>query len=323
MENQYYAISLNNSNKLKQSSSGGLAYAVSEQIIKNNGVVYGVRYSDDYFCAQYMRADNFNDINYFSGSKYITTEKKLLNGKSIFQSIYEDLVDKKNVLFIGVPCDVGNLYQYLKKKNLRNYENLLTIDFICQGPLKAEIQKDYIIFLEKKYKSKINDFSVRYKNPFWTPVCLRAVFENGKEHVKPLYETDFGRAFMILGQEKCYQCKYKGENHRSDITIGDFWGLNSEDVGYNKLGTSVAIVHTEKGCESIKSLKTISFSSYDEEKAIGKNIMYSESRKRHEKFYQFKDNYRIKGLHKTVFITRSMPSKVKYLLQLVLGKRPY
>ena len=44
---------------------------------------------------------------------------------------------------------------------------------------------------------------------------------------------------------------------------------------------------------------------------------------RHKKFYQFKKNYPIKGLHKTVFITRSIPSKIKYLLQLMSGKRPY
>ena len=75
-----------------------------------------------------------------------------------------------------MPCDVGNLYKYLEKKQCYDYTNLWTLDFICQGPLKAEAQKEYIAFLEKKYKSKINSFSVRYKNPFWEQVCLRAGF---------------------------------------------------------------------------------------------------------------------------------------------------
>lgn len=323
MENQYYAVSLNDTEKLKQSSSGGMAYAVCERVIQNGGVVYGVRYSEDYLSAQYVRINNLKDIVWLSGSKYITTSKKLSNGKGVFQSIYEDIIERKKVLFIGVPCDVGNLYKYLEKKQCYDYTNLWTIDFICQGPLKAEIQKEYIAFLEKKYKSKINSFSVRYKNPFWEQVCLRAVFENGKEHIKPLYETDFGRAFMILGQESCYQCKYKGENHCSDITIGDFWGLNPGDSGYNKFGTSVAVIHTEKGNMLMKSLESIRVTEHDEEKALGKNPMYYNARDRHKKFYQFKNNCSIKGLHKTVFLTRSIPSKIKYLLQLMSGKRPY
>ena len=79
MENQYYAVSLNDTEKLKQSSSGGMAYAVCEQVIQNGGVVYGVRYSEDYLSAQYVRINNLKDIVWLSGSKYITTSKKLSN----------------------------------------------------------------------------------------------------------------------------------------------------------------------------------------------------------------------------------------------------
>ena len=161
MENQYYAVSLNDTEKLKQSSSGGMAYAVCEQVIQNGGVVYGVRYSEDYLSAQYVKINNIKDIVWLSGSKYITTSKKLSNGKSVFQNIYEDIIERKKVLFIGVPCDVGNLYKYLEKKQCYDYTNLWTLDFVCQGPLKAEVQKEYIAFLEKKYKSNINSFSVR------------------------------------------------------------------------------------------------------------------------------------------------------------------
>lgn len=323
MATQYYAVSLNDIEKLKKASSGGMAYAVCEKNIRMGGIVYGVKYADDFLSAHYARIDNLKDLDLLSGSKYIITEKKLDNKKSVFQSIYDDISNNKLVIFIGIPCDVDSLYKYLKAKECRNLDNLSTIDFICQGPLNAAIQKDYIKFLEYKYDSEIVDFSVRYKNPFWEPVYLKASFKNGKEHIKPLYETDFGRAFMILGQERCYQCMHKGDNHSSDITIGDFWGIAAGDKGYNKYGTSVAIVHTEKGHNIINSLETITASPYTSEKAIGKNTMYYESRKRHKEFYRFKENYTKKGLHKTVFITRSFPSKIKYLLYLCLGKKPY
>ena len=167
------------------------------------------------------------------------------------------------------------------------------------------------------------DFSVRYKHPYWKPVYLRAVFSNGKEHIKPLYSTDFGRAFRIYGTERCYKCKYKDANHCSDITLGDFWGLLPEDKGYNRYGTSVLVTHTDKGEKVLNRLSNVMIFEYDKEKAVGNNPMYYESRKRNEKFYKFEKIYSYKGLHKAVFCTRNFPSKIKYLLNLFLGKRPY
>lgn len=94
--------------------------------------------------------------------------------------------------------------------------------------------------------SKVIDFSVRYKNPNWRPPYLRAVFENGKVYSKPFYNTDYGIAFKLYGYPSCYECKFKGENHVSDITIGDYWGINDNDECYNSKGVSVAFVHTNK-----------------------------------------------------------------------------
>ena len=46
MNEKYYAAYLNNEEQLKLSSSGGMAYAISEQIILSGGVVFGIRYSN-------------------------------------------------------------------------------------------------------------------------------------------------------------------------------------------------------------------------------------------------------------------------------------
>ena len=240
MNEKYYAAYLNNEEQLKLSSSGGMAYAISEQIILSGGVVFGIRYSNDFFCAKYVKIDNLENLSLLNGSKYITTEK-VIDGVGVFKSVYNVLLNQRKVLFIGTPCDIGNLISFLKKNKCQDFDKLVTLDFICQGPIKAKVQKEYIQFLEHKYNSTLVDFSVRYKHPYWKPVYLRAVFSNGKEHIKPLYSTDFGRAFRIYGTERCYKCKYKDANHCSDITLGDFWGLLPEDKGYNRYGTSVLI----------------------------------------------------------------------------------
>lgn len=323
MNEKYYAAYLNREEQLKLSSSGGLSYAISEQVILSGGVVFGVKYSEDFFGAKYIRVDNLKSLSLLNGSKYVTTEKNIDKNIGVFKSVYNELLDKRKVLFIGTPCDIGHLIKYLNKKQCDYIENLITLDFICQGPIKSKVQKEYIQFLEKKYNSTVVDFSVRYKHPYWKPVYLRTAFSNGKEHIKPLYNTDFGRAFRIYGLERCYNCKFKDTNHCSDITLGDFWGLLPEDKGYNKCGTSVLILHTNKGEKILNELSDVLFFEYDREKAVGSNPMYYESRKRSKEFYKFEKIYSSDGLHKAVFYTRSFPSKIKYILSLILRKRPY
>ena len=46
----------------------------------------------------------------------------------------------------------------------------------------------------------------------------------------------------------CYDCKFKGTNRPSDITLADFWGVeNVCPEMYDNKGTSLLIVNSEKG----------------------------------------------------------------------------
>lgn len=323
MNEKYYAAYIKDDEQRKKSSSGGLAYALSEYMIKKGANIYGVEYTEDFKGARYAKITSVDELFRLNGSKYITTDKHLPDGETVYNKIYNDLESDTLVVFIGTPCEVAALYRYLENKDNNYQEKLFTIDFICQGPVNAKIQKDYITFLEKKYCSPIIDFSVRFKNPSWKPVYLRAEFENGKKHIRPLYETDFGRAFMIYGQKKCYHCKYKAREHCSDITIGDFWGLNPEDEGYNETGTSVVIVHSEYGIKVLSEMDTVTLFNYNEKKAIEYNPMYSESRKKHVYLDRFKQEYDKVGLHKTIYLTRSFPSRIKYIVKFLFGMKPY
>lgn len=320
MSKYYYAYY--KKEEIKNSASGGIGYALALGMIQQNGVVYGVEYSSDYRHAQYTRVIQKDNLIKLSGSKYITAEKKMPDGTLVFANVKKDLDEGQKVLFTGLPCEVAALYSYLNRTGT-NTSQLLAVDLICQGPLSSKEQTQYIEFLEKKYKSRLIDFSVRYKNPYWKPVYLKAVFENGKEHVKPLYETDFGRALLLYGKEGCFHCAYKGENRRSDLTMGDFWGLDTQEAAYNQMGTSVIVTHTEKGNNFFKALPDICYGKVVKAKAVNKESMYGRSRKKHPKYENFKNSYSKKGLHAAVFTTRSMQSKVKYIVQLFTRMRPY
>lgn len=60
----------------------------------------------------------------------------------------------------------------------------------------------------------------------------------------------------IALRECCYDCNFKIGNKYSDLTLGDFWGVNKyyPDM-YNKSGVSAIIINTEKGKNIFVSIK--------------------------------------------------------------------
>lgn len=212
-------------------------------------------------------------------------------------TIILDILSKKPVVLIGLPCDIASVLTLLKNKNIDG-SSLVTIDLVCGGTTLADVGAQYIEYLEKKYKSKLVEFSVRYKNPEWTPPFLRAVFENGMVFCKRFYETDYGYAFEHMKKSACYSCRWKGENHLSDATIGDGWGIDKEDPGYNAAGVSVAFVHTEKGKALLEELQNFSLYEADWNKMEAGNPRYTTPKPRLQKDDQFRADYQKYGLQK-------------------------
>ena len=59
----------------------------------------------------------------------------------------------------------------------------------------------------------------------------------------------------ILFRENCFQFKYAERRRIADITIGDFWGLQSDALGGYQGRVSVALCNTEKGIEILDQVK--------------------------------------------------------------------
>lgn len=71
-------------------------------------------------------------------------------------------------------------------------------------------------------------------------------------------ENNYMKLFLadVALRESCYNCNFKLGNKYSDITLGDFWGVQSYyPEMYNKQGVSAVIVNTEKGNILFDSIK--------------------------------------------------------------------
>lgn len=296
-----YGGYITNDEELMQSASGGIATALAKHIIQKGGYVAGVTYSDDFYKAEYIVTNSEYDLKKIKGTKYVETDKN-----DVYNKVKLLLKEGKQVLFVGLPCTVGALYAFLGSR----CENLYTCELICHGPTSQKVHKEYVTYLEKKFKSKIIDFSVRKKEKQWLPFYLYAKFENGKEFKKRFSYTEYGYAFSVLGRASCYDCKFKGNNRCGDIMLGDFWGVNENDTFWNAKGVSLIFAETEKGNELIKNLKNVRLIPVSFERAVEKNQMVIKSKNKSVNYDKFRKYFHKKGLMYAVKRTKGIKGSI-------------
>lgn len=252
-------------NIILTSSSGGMFSVLSESILKENGIVYGAEFVFD-FNVKHNRVVSMEGLQKLRGSKYVQSSVH-----DQFKNVKEDLNGGKKVLFSGTPCQVAALISYLG----RDYPNLITVDIICHGVPSPRLWDRYLRELESKYNSKIQSVSFRDKSYGWEQFCLKVCFRNNKVYKKRLDEDPYLRLFLqnMTLRKSCYNCKFKTRNRKCDITLADYWGVqNIDTVIYNKIGTSLLLVHTEKARKLINQVQENStIAPTFAEKAMDKN----------------------------------------------------
>ena len=60
-----------------------------------------------------------------------------------------------------------------------------------------------------------------------------------------LYYIGFDCSVTLNNQ--CFKCEYASKNRPGDITLGDFWGIETADLDfYDKKGVSLVLINSEK-----------------------------------------------------------------------------
>ncbi len=229
--NAYLAYS-NSENVLVNSSSGGVFFHIANDFIKNGGIVYGATI-DNQGNVYHIGIDNVNNLSQIMKSKYVESDLR-----NAYKEIKELLLNDKKILFSGTPCQVALLDIYLKNINKNN---LLLLDIICHGTPKKEY---WHMYLNKVRKTQVLDINFRDKSKGWEDFSLK-INDTIEKHQNNIYMEYFLKNYILL--EKCYFCAFKGENRRSDITLGDAWGMEEFAPNfYNKNGTSLVILRNNK-----------------------------------------------------------------------------
>lgn len=244
--NQCYVAYSNDEDAKKTSSSGGIFDLVAKNILKEHGIVIGAAFNDK-MELKHTAIEKIEDLEKLKGSKYLQSELD-----NIFSYIKEKINSRK-VLFVGTPCQVAGLHAFLKK----DYDNLVCVDLFCHGVPSPKLFTKYIKELEKDNNSKVINYNFRDKSTGWETYSNTATFENSSK-TELRTDNDYMKLFLsdIALRESCYNCNFKLGNKYSDITLGDFWGVqNYYPEMYNKKGVSAIIINTDKGKDIFEYIK--------------------------------------------------------------------
>lgn len=247
-EDNTYVAYTKNATVRKNSSSGGMFTELAESVLKNNGVVFGCAFDDD-FNAHHIMIDNISDLEKLRGSKYIQSQIE-----STYKEAEKLLKNGKLVLFSGVACQIAGLNSYLRK----DYNNLITVDVLCHGVPSGKAWRKYIDDNQKRHNAKLNKYYFRNKDNGWKVFTVKQMYMDNQGESSPFNKDSFMQLFLgeVCLRPSCHNCRFKDIRRPSDITLGDCWGVQNymPEMDDDK-GTSVVIAHTKKGVNILNSVK--------------------------------------------------------------------
>ncbi len=250
-----YACQAKSKEILIEATAGALFPVLASFVIGRGGVVYGAVYNDE-MNVVHVAITKGEDINRMNGSKYVQSDIK----NSISEA-RQNLIMGKTVLFSGTPCQIDALNRICRDIDR---SHLFTIDVVCYGIPSPKLFHSYLSVLENKYQSKVRDFRFRDKHTYgWShTTVIKMECRNGD--LKVIEEPDYRKipyfkmfAYRDCFRKSCYHCMYTSLHRISDITTGNFWGIEKISVGFDsKQGVSMALLNTDKGIQLFNEIKS-------------------------------------------------------------------
>lgn len=222
------------------SSSGGLFTLQAEYVLARNGVVFGAAF-DSRFQVKHIGIQSLEDLESLRGSKYVQSAVG-----STYREAKAFLEEGRLVLFSGTPCQISGLFSFLNK----DYKNLITQDIVCHGVPSPGLWERYVSFRESSAGAAVRRISFRLKSQGWRRFSVSFLFENNTEYRRTFDKDLYMQAFLgnISLRPSCYACQFKTLHRKSDVTLGDFWGIQSvfPEMDDDR-GASLILVNSDRG----------------------------------------------------------------------------
>ena len=237
-----YAATNPNEYVRSQSSSGGIFSILAEYVIRQGGIVFGAAFNGNWEVV-HSHTESMEGLAKFRGSKY--AQSQIRDSSSDAERF---LKEGRLVLFSGTPCQIAGLKRYLRKE----YDNLLAVDCVCHGVPSPGIFRDYLGSVSRPI-TKVN---FRDKRTGWKHYSITVKSESS-ELSEVYHDNDYMQGFLsnLYLRPSCYDCHFRKGSSGSDITLGDFWGIDKirPELDDDK-GLSLVIVNNERAVDLLSTL---------------------------------------------------------------------
>ena len=244
-------------NILQESTSGGAFSAICETFCDTNYAIFGAKTVGLEVYHDYI--ENIKDLKIFRQSKYVQSHM----GDNYKKTKYF-LDQGEKVIFSGTPCQIAGLKNYLSK----DYDNLLTIEVICEGvPSPLYIEK-YAKYISNKKHFNVESVEYRFKDTNkWDFEVMKMMGLSSHENDGTFKSFKIDRWFNpfwniwlkhLMSRPSCYECQYAKRERVADITLGDLWGVHlyCQDLYNKNKGASLIIANNDKGKEVISNINS-------------------------------------------------------------------
>lgn len=240
------------SDERASSSSGGFASAIARSFLTSGGAVCSCAFEKGEF--RFAVVEHPDEVDKLRGSKYVKSDPS-----GAYKAVRELLAGGRKVLFIGLPCQVSAMRNYIDN---RLAGLLYTIDLICHGTPSPQLLE---MFLRENSIALAGLGGITFRN--------KESFQVGEGGITVETEGVTDRYLLAFLEglsytENCYSCAYARTARVSDLTLGDSWG--SELVGEAPMGISLALCQTQKGKELISGAE-LRLLDVDADRAIAHN----------------------------------------------------
>ena len=238
------------------SSSGGVFALLAHDVLAGGGVVGGVAWDEGCKHARHVLVGSEDELDSVMRSKYVQS----LVSREVFEGVRDALRAGRRVLFSGTACQVAAMRAYLGK--LADSDDFLAVDVICHGVPSPLLWGKWAEYRESRAGAPLRDVNMRSKTTGWWSYSAMDEYTAEKDGAPACDGGVFGddwymKAFLRNAslRQSCFSCPAK-RSCGSDVTLGDFWGIQSAhpEVDFEG-GVSAVLANTAKGLSAVEALK--------------------------------------------------------------------
>lgn len=234
-----YKARIKDEEELLRSTSGGIASELGRYVINNGGVVFGCGFNEDLFLCHSM-ATTLHELEKFKGSKYLQSYTA-----GIYSAAKCELDKGTLTLFIGTPCQVSGLLNYLQK----DYSNLYTVDLLCHGVMSHKVFDKFLSGIKNNekplsasFRNKDNGYADSKARNAWKITYSDETVKNTTDDGAFLW---FGSSLSI--RKSCYKCDFVSEVRPGDLTLADNFSGDKMSDCERQSGAGTVFVNSQKG----------------------------------------------------------------------------